>query len=342
MKPRMKFVSRKSQFFGLPLPHFISNRKVKDRLFCYIFGQDRKALLQLYNALNHTDYQDEHALQIVTLENVVYMAMHNDVAFLLLGTLNLYEHQSTLCPNLPLRFLLYLAAEYEGLVAKMRANIYGQTLFSLPAPQCVVFYNGEKGTEDEQYLNLTDAFVDETGQKPVSCLELTVRMLNINKGHNSGLMACCERLDEYSSFIEHIRKLRRNGLSTDQAIDNAVVYCIDHGIMEDILLPFRAEVKKMLLTEYNERKYMKMFRKEARELGLREGREEGLREGREEGLREGREEGLKEGWKEGIAQERKRLLDMMLQNGASVEILSGLTGLSVDEIRQAQEDGNRS
>lgn len=98
----------------------------------------------------------------------------------------------------------------------------------------------------------------------------------------------------------------------------------------------------MLLTEYNERKYMKMFRKEARELGLREGREEGLREGREEGLREGREEGLKEGWKEGIAQERKRLLDMMLQNGASVEILSGLTGLSVDEIRQAQEDGNRS
>ena len=90
----MKFVSRKSQLFGLPLPHFISNRKVKDRLFCYIFGQDRKALLQLYNALNHTDYRDEHALQIVTLENVVYMAMHNDVAFLLLGTLDLYEHQN--------------------------------------------------------------------------------------------------------------------------------------------------------------------------------------------------------------------------------------------------------
>ncbi len=71
------------------------NRQVKDRLFCYIFERDRKALLQLYNALNGTDYQDERALRIVTLKDVVYMAMHNDVAFIMAGTLNLYEHQST-------------------------------------------------------------------------------------------------------------------------------------------------------------------------------------------------------------------------------------------------------
>ncbi len=68
----------------------------------------------------------------------------------------------------------------------------------------------------------------------------------------------------------------------------------------------------MLLTEYNEKKYMKMFRKEAREEGLREGREAGLEQGREEG--------------------RNHLINTMLQNGASSEHLSEITGLSLSEI----------
>ena len=265
MKPRMEFVPRKKRLFRLPLRRFIANHNVKDRLFCYIFERDREALLQLYNALNHTDYRDAHALQIVTLDNVVYMSMKNDMAFLLAGALNLYEHQSTFSPNLPLRFLLYIAAEYESLVARAKANIYGQTLIPLPSPQCVVFYNGDDAMPDEQYLRLTDAFPDmqEAGLPP--CLELKVRMLNINYGHNSGLTAGCRRLEEYSRFVACIKAYRQGGSSVSQAIEDAVTYCIDHGIMEDILLPFRAEVTKMLLTEYNEKKYMRLFRKEARE-----------------------------------------------------------------------------
>ncbi|MCI9337670.1 MAG: hypothetical protein HFH93_09035 [Lachnospiraceae bacterium] len=320
MKPRMQFVSRKKRLFGLPLRRFIANRNVKDRLFCYIFEQDRGALLELYNALNHTDYRDAQALQIVTLDNVVYMSMKNDMAFLLAGALNLYEHQSTFCPNLPLRFLLYIAAEYESLVAKAKANIYGKTLISLPAPQCVVFYNGDKAMPDEQYLRLTDAFTDVPEAGSPSCLELKVRMLNINYGHNSQLTGDCKRLDEYSRFVARIKEYHQNGDSVSQAIENAVVYCIDHGIMEDILLPFRAEVTKMLLTEYNEKKYMRLFRKEAREEGLKEGREEGLKQGLEEGL----EQGLKQG--------QNRLINTMLQNGASPEHLSEITGLSLSEI----------
>nr|WP_300818015.1 hypothetical protein [uncultured Acetatifactor sp.] len=316
MKPRMEFVPRKRRLFRLPLRQFIGNRNVKDRLFCYIFERDREALLQLYNVLNHTDYRDAQALQIVTLDNVVYMSMKNDVAFLLAGALNLYEHQSTFCPNLPLRFLLYIAAEYESLVVKQKANIYGQALIALPAPQCVVFYNGDDAMPDEQYLQLGDAFMDTPGTELSPCLELTVRMLNINYGHNSRLTAGCRRLDEYSQFVYCIKAYRQNGGSVNQAIENAVTYCIDHGIMEDILLPFRAEVTKMLLTEYNEKKYMRMFRKEAREEGLKEGLREGLREG------------------------QNRLISTMLQNGASPEYLSGITGLSLSEIRDIAQKEN--
>ena len=42
--------------------------------------------------------------------------MKNDLAFLINLELNLYEHQSTWNPNMPLRDLFYVAREYEQLI----------------------------------------------------------------------------------------------------------------------------------------------------------------------------------------------------------------------------------
>lgn len=91
-------------------------RNVKDRLFRFLFANDAEALLQLYNALNGTDYSDASKLKIVTIESAVYVVMKNDLAFVLSGTLNMYEHQSTYSPNLPIRFLIYLAQEYQTII----------------------------------------------------------------------------------------------------------------------------------------------------------------------------------------------------------------------------------
>ena len=71
------------------------HQTVKDRLFRYLFEKDRNALLDLYNALNGTEYQDASQLEIATIESAVYVVMKNDLAYILSGTLNLYEHQST-------------------------------------------------------------------------------------------------------------------------------------------------------------------------------------------------------------------------------------------------------
>lgn len=119
-------------------------REVKGRLFRFLFEKDRENLLQLYNALNGTDYRDAGALQVVTIKNAVYVTMKNDLAFVLMGTLNMYEHQSTYSSNMPVRFLIYLAEEYQKIVEKAESSLYGTKLISLPTPQCVVFYNGEK------------------------------------------------------------------------------------------------------------------------------------------------------------------------------------------------------
>ncbi|MBO5209442.1 MAG: hypothetical protein J6B68_08870, partial [Lachnospiraceae bacterium] len=157
------------------------HKQFKDRLFRFLFEEDKEALLQIYNALNGTDYQDASQLQVVTIENAVYIVMKNDLAFVLAGTMNLYEHQSTYNPNMPVRFLIYLASEYQKVVQEAEESLYGGRQIMLPTPQCVVFYNGEKDMPEEQILRLSDAFENKKQEADV---EVKVRMLNINYGHN--------------------------------------------------------------------------------------------------------------------------------------------------------------
>ena len=51
-----------------------------------------------------------------TRKRVLIQNMKNDLAFLINLELNLYEHQSTWNPNMPLRDLFYVAREYEQLI----------------------------------------------------------------------------------------------------------------------------------------------------------------------------------------------------------------------------------
>ena len=115
------------------------NRKYKDTVFRMLFS-DKKHLLALYNAVAGKSYTDPDALQIVTLENAVYMGMKNDLAFIIATNLFLYEHQSTYNPNMPLRDLFYIASEYQKLVD--RKSLYSTTIQKIPAPKFLVFYNG--------------------------------------------------------------------------------------------------------------------------------------------------------------------------------------------------------
>ena len=90
-----------------------ANRNYKDTIFRWLFS-DKNNLLSLYNAIAGAHYQNPEALNIVTLENAVYMGMKNDLAFVLETGLYLYEHQSTYNPNIPLRDLFYIASEYQS------------------------------------------------------------------------------------------------------------------------------------------------------------------------------------------------------------------------------------
>lgn len=239
------------------------NRKYKDRLFCALFGQDKEALLQLYNALHGTEYTDASRLTVITLNNIIYMKMVNDLAFVIAGMLNLYEHQSTYNPNMPLRFLLYIAEEYDEMIHRRDADIYGSKLVMLPTPQCVVFYNGEKETADEETLHLSDAFQNKDVPPD---LELTVHLRNINLGRNKALMERCHRLWEYASLVDRIKENLADGMTRETAVEDAVIYCIDQGILTDFLTANRAGVLGMLrlLTEYDEKAHMRRLERDTR------------------------------------------------------------------------------
>lgn len=264
--------NRRIRKFRLPWRRKV-RRDVKDRLFRFLFERDKEALLQLYNALNGTDYSDASALQIVTIESAVYVVMKNDLAFVLAGTLNLYEHQSTYNPNMPVRFLIYLAEEYQKLIDRVGVSLYGSVMIKLPTPRCVVFYNGEKDLPEESTIKLSDAFADK--ERPGD-VELQVRMLNINYGHNKELIDKCRTLAEYAEFVAVSRQYVRKGMNLQEALNEAIDYCIEHEILYDTLREHRSEVLGMLLEEFDADKYERTIRMEGIEEGIRQGKQQGL------------------------------------------------------------------
>ena len=235
------------------------NRKYKDSLFRKIFS-DRKDLLDLYNALNDTQYTDEEGLTVTTLEDVIYISMKNDVSFLLGGTMNLYEHQSSYNPNMPIRGLMYLARLYQNYIDDCEINVFSPVLKHLPSPKFVVFYNGSKDEPDQKILRLTDAFAEE-GMSGESCLECCATMLNINYGHNYELMEKCRRLEEYSAFVAEVRKALEEGGNQRQAVDDAIDICIEKGVLRDILIRERAAIMNMVLS-CTEKQYERLVQKE--------------------------------------------------------------------------------
>ena len=260
------------------------NRQYKDRLWRMVFN-NKEDLLQLYNAINHTDYQNPDDLEVNTLEDVLYLSMKNDVSFLVGGTMNLYEHQSTFNPNMPLRGVFYFSRVYEGYVADNNLMIYHEKRVRLPKPKYIVFYNGTKKQPDSMELKLSDCFENTDNEAP--CLECTATMLNINYGHNQELMKHCRKLEEYSIFVQCVREYIQSEPSVEDALEKAIDTCINQDVLADFLKKHRAEVTNMILTTYDKDLYEKTLKEDAREEGLMEGRARGRVEGKEEGLESG-------------------------------------------------------
>ena len=286
------------------------NRLYKSRIFAMLY-QDKKELLDLYNAISGKHYEDPELLEINTLENAIYMTMRNDLSFLIDFRLSLYEHQSTYSPNLPLRDLFYISDLYSGMVKD--ENLYGIKLVQIPAPQFVIFYNGMKEMPDRTVLRLSDAY---SVKEENPALELTAVMLNINRGHNEKLKGLCKSLKDYSEYTARVREYA-DTMPISEAVEQAICECIQEGVLAEFLKQNRAEAKQVSIYEYDEEKHMRQERETFWEDGWAAGREEGIREGEERGREAGRKEGREEGRQAGKLDLLKDLIQKKLSKGKS-------------------------
>ena len=259
-------------------------RNYRDTLFRMLY-RNKKRLLSLFNAVNGTQYDNPDDLTITTLEGVLYLGMKNDVSCIIDMMMQLYEHQSTVNPNMPLRNLFYVSDLLQKYIYEEGLDIYSRKQIKIPTPKFVVFYNGDEEQPERKEIRLSKAFSANTGE---TNMELVVLQININKGQNEELKAACKTLQEYAEFTERAREHRKE-MELEDAIRTTIDECIRDGILKDFLLKNKAEVYHMCLYEFDVELHERVLREEERE----EGRLEGIREGRLAGQQEGMQNGKK-------------------------------------------------
>lgn len=249
------------------------NFKYKARIFEMLYS-DKKELLDLYNAVNGTAYDNPEELEINTLENAIYMAMHNDVSFVIDTMLSLYEHQSTYSPNLPLRYLFYISDLYSKITKD--ANLYGEKMIKIPTPKFIIFYNGEEKRAEKEILKLSAMYLN---QEDNPSLELEALFLNINPGYNENLKSVCKSLSDYAEYTSRVRRYAKER-PIEEAVEKAIIECIQEGILVKFLSEHRAEAKKVSIYEYDQEKHLRMERRDAKAEGFLQGKTEGIVAGR--------------------------------------------------------------
>ena len=292
-----------------------THRNYKDTVFRMLFS-DRKNLLSLYNAVSGAHYDDPEKLEIVTLENAIYMGMKNDLAFIIDTDLFLYEHQSTYNPNMPLRDLFYISSEYQKLVNKK--SLYSSVLQKIPAPQFIVFYNGTEKEKDSWVNHLSEAFENLSGAPK---LELEVLTININEGHNSELMEQCQTLREYAQYVACVRRYAKE-FELNKAVKLAVDECIRNNILSEFLRANKSEVIAMSIFEYDKEEEERKLRKAEYEAGVAAGMKDGIKAGVADGISKGK------------ILAKKDAASSLITLGLTVEQISSALKVDVETVKQ--------
>ena len=253
------------------------NREVKSDVFSMLM-EDKKNALEVYNALNGSNYKDVELVELKTLEKGISLTIRNDAAFIIGMNLNIYEHQSTYNPNMPLRHLIYIAEIIKGMVKNR--DMYGDSKILIPTPKFVVFYNGRRNRPGKEILKLSNLY-----QKPTDSpeMELICTVYNINPGKSEGLLDNCSVLNEYTMFIEKIKEYE--ALGSGNPIEPAIDWCIENHILEDFLRLRGPEVLKAMTLDMTFEHREEIMRREAAEEAKAQ-RAEGKAEGKAESILE--------------------------------------------------------
>ena len=289
-------------------------RNYKDTVFVTVF-KEKKCLIELYNAIFDTNYDENTPLDIVTIKDVLFRTMKNDVAFTLGERfVVLIEHQSTLNGNLPLRDLLYVSTLFKRMIDSKL--LYRERTLMLPRPEFIVLYNGTTDIPEYQELRLSDAYLGELQEGEEDALQLVVKVYNINSKKNAEILKKCETLKQYSRFVDIMRSYQKVDQLTNETMVEIMERCQQDGILTDFFREYGTELIEMLFKE--------LTREEDLEISRLDGYDAGLKEGEKSGFTKGEECG-----------EQKAALKIaksMKKEKIEADMIAKITGLSMDEI----------
>ena len=288
------------------------NREYRDSVFRMLFN-DKKKLIELYNAIFDTDYGPDTPIDIKTIEDVLFVHMKNDIAFTLDNKfIVLTEHQSTINPNMPVRNLIYLSTILQKMYKK--AEFYQTVPLPLPQPEFIVFYNGSRKMPEYQELKLSDSFLGQKKEK--YALDLTVKVFNINIKEDEGILARSATLSQYSRLVEKIKTAALDGEVSERIMSLIFKECINEGILPEFLTEHGLEVINMLFKEFTEEEREELYTQSGYKMGLADGLEQGRAEGETSGAEKMRFE----------------LARKMKARNMDVKVIREITGLSDEEL----------
>ena len=254
--------------------------RFRDNVFCMLF-REKNNLLELYNALNDTDYTNVDDLAVTTLSGGVYMKYKNDASFVFGQDLYMFEQQASKNLNMPLRFLHYVSDVYREMYPN--SELHRRTMLRIPVPHFVTFYNGRDGMkEEEMVLKLSDMFMEIKGERSEPELELKVRVININPncGEESddgtsadsksrkvpAILNKCHTLRDYMTFVNKVNEKKYSeNMDIRTAVTEAVDECIASGVLSGFFSEYRDEVIDVSVYDYDEEGRMRVEREEGRE-----------------------------------------------------------------------------
>ena len=201
-------------------------------------------------------------------------------------------------------------------------SLYSSAIQKVPAPNFIVFYNGQDEFADKSEYRLSEAFEPRVDNP---ALELRVTGLNINYGRNAELMKQSHTLREYAQYVALVRRYKTELGSLDEAVNRAVDECIRNGVLADFLRRNRAEVVMMSIFEYNQEEEERKLRAAERQAGYASGVEHGIKQGMAQGIERGTAENL-----------CKLVDNFMSRRKATLEEACDALGISADDYNKAE------
>ena len=196
-------------------------RTWRDNIFRHLFKEEEN-FVEMYEAFTGKKLLPEE-IEFRNTDSIVFSKdLKNDVAFITKeGTfVCLVEHQSSKCPNIGLRLLIYYGELLKMYVRKHELNIYGTKPIEYPKAEFFIAYNGKSPWIGDDCIVAGDVTIN------MKIIDINYDQLKVQESSNT--------LSGYAYLVKQIEYyIKVEKMATGLAADRALKDCRNGGYLLD-------------------------------------------------------------------------------------------------------------